>query len=90
MSEIESANQRETIHERQQRHEALADRLYNFKFGQALPYLAEWDDPEVIQTVHALHASYSNSGWIFGNEGMIVLAAVRRLHDMLGVPWDHE
>jgi hypothetical protein len=58
--------------------EECADRLYNWKFEQALDYLGGATSGE-RQLVEALSATFGNSGWFGGSLGIIINAALRTL-----------
>ena len=62
-------------------HEATVNRLYNWKFGQALRHAQgrSWLTPRDQALIEALSTAYGNVGWFEGNHGVIVAAAVETL-----------
>lgn len=65
--------------------EKLENRLYNFKFGQALDYL-EGEDNTTRGVVEALAEMFDDPGWFHGHMATIVMAACRSI----GVTFDED
>jgi hypothetical protein len=56
----------------------LRGRLHNGKFATAADHL-EGQPPEVVSLVRSLAAMFGNTGWILGDMGVVVDAALRSI-----------
>ena len=63
--------------------DALQSRLYNYKFDSAAGHLGGEPEP-VRDLVEVLARQYGNTGWIMGDQAILINAALRSI----GVTFD--